>query len=47
MSSKRTSSIAQNIRDKRKQLVGSQDKLFKLASVSYNIVVKIESVEKS
>ncbi len=45
MSSKKTSSIAQNIREKRKQLGLSQDKLSKQASVAYNTVVKIESGE--
>jgi len=45
MSSKKTSSIAQNIKEKRKQKGLSQDKLSKLASVAYNTVVKIESGE--
>ena len=45
MSSKKTSSIAQNIKKKRKQKGLSQDKLSKLASVAYNTVVKIESGE--
>ncbi len=45
MSSKKLSSIAQNIKQKRKELNLSQDKLSKLASVAYNTVVKIESGE--
>jgi transcriptional regulator with XRE-family HTH domain len=45
MTSKKTSSIAQNIKEKRKQLGLSQDKLSKLAGVAYNTVVKIESGE--
>ena len=45
MSSKKTCSIAQNIKEKRKQKGLSQDKLSKLASVAYNTVVKIESGE--
>lgn len=45
MSSKKISSIAQNIKEKRKQIGLSQDKLSKLASVAYNTVVKIESGE--
>ena len=45
MSSKKKSSIAQNIKEKRKELGLSQDKLSKLASVAYNTIVKIESGE--
>jgi len=45
MSSKKTSSIAQNIKEKRKKIGLSQDKLSKLAGVAYNTVVKIESGE--
>ena len=45
MPSNKTSSIAQNIKEKRRQKGLSQDKLSKLASVAYNTVVKIESGE--
>ena len=45
MSSKKIPSIAQNIKQKRKELRLSQDKLSKLAKVAYNTVVKIESGE--
>ncbi len=45
MSSKKISSIAQNIKQKRKELSLSQDKLSKLAGVAYNTIVKIESGE--
>ena len=45
MSSKKTYSITQNIREKRKQLGLSQDKLSKQAGVAYNTIVKIESGE--
>ena len=47
MSSKKIPSIAQNIKQKRKELHLSQDKLSKLADVAYNTVVKIESGENS
>ena len=47
MSSKKVSSIAENIKQKRKELNLSQDKLSKLAGVAYNTVVKIESGENS
>ena len=47
MSSKKIPSIAQNIKQKRKELNLSQDKLSKLAGVAYNTVVKIESGENS
>ena len=47
MSSKKLPSIAQNIKQKRKKLRLSQDKLSKLAEVAYNTVVKIESGENS
>lgn len=39
------STIAKNIRRKRKELGLSQDKLSKLAGVAYNTIVKIESGE--
>lgn len=45
MSSQKISSIAQNIKQKRKELNLSQDKLSKLAGVAYNTIVKIESGE--
>ncbi|MFW9875281.1 MAG: helix-turn-helix domain-containing protein [Candidatus Thorarchaeota archaeon] len=45
MSSKKISSIAQNIKHKRRDLGLSQDKLSKLAGVAYNTIVKIESGE--
>lgn len=45
--SRKISPIAQNIRQKRKELNLSQDKLSKLAGVAYNTVVKIESGENS
>jgi len=41
------STIAKNIRQKRKELGLSQDKLSKLAGVAYNTIVKIESGENS
>jgi transcriptional regulator with XRE-family HTH domain len=47
MSSNKISSIAQNIKKKRKELGLSQDKLSKRADVAYNTVVKIESGENS
>ena len=47
MSSKKIPSIAKNIKQKRKELKLSQDKLSKLANVAYNPVVKIESGENS
>jgi len=47
MSIKKKSSIARNIKQKRKQLKLSQDKLSKLAGVAYNTVVKIESGDNS
>ena len=47
MSSEKMSSIAKNIKQKRKTLDLSQDKLSKLAGVAYNTVVKIESGENS
>ena len=43
--SKELSTIGKNIRRVRKKLGFSQDKLSKLAEVSYNTVVKIESGE--
>ena len=45
MSSKKIPSIAQNIKQKRKELGFSQDRLSKLADVAYNTIVKIESGE--
>jgi len=47
MSSNKTSSIAQNIKNIRKKQGLSQDKLSKLAEVAYNTIVKIESGENS
>jgi DNA-binding XRE family transcriptional regulator len=47
MSRKKIPSIAQNIKQKRKELDLSQDKLSKLADVAYNTIVKIESGENS
>ena len=47
MSSKKIPSIAQNIKQKRKELGFSQDRLSKLADVAYNTIVKIESGENS
>ena len=45
MSIKKLSTIAKNIRQHRKKLGLSQDKLSKLANVAYNTIVKIESGE--
>ena len=45
MSRNKLSTIARNIRQRRKKLRLSQDKLSKLAGVAYNTVVKIESGE--
>jgi len=45
MSRKKISSISKNIKQKRKKLSLSQDRLSKLAGVAYNTVVKIESGE--
>lgn len=47
MSSKKIPSIAQNIKNIRKEHKLSQDKLSKLAEVAYNTVVKIESGENA
>jgi len=47
MSSKKIPSIAVNIKQKRKELGLSQDKLSKRADVAYNTIVKIESGENS
>jgi len=47
MSTKKLPSISRNIKDTRKRLSLSQDKLSKLANVAYNTVVKIESGENS
>ena len=47
MSTKKLPSISRNIKDTRKRLGLSQDKLSKLANVAYNTVVKIESGENS
>jgi transcriptional regulator with XRE-family HTH domain len=45
MSKDKLSTIAKNIKYKRKELGISQDKLSKLAGVAYNTIVKIESGE--
>lgn len=45
MSTRKLSTIAKNIRQQRKKLGLSQDKLSKLAEVAYNTIVKIESGE--
>lgn len=45
MSTRKLSTIAKNIRQHRKKLGLSQDKLSKLAGVAYNTIVKIESGE--
>lgn len=45
MSTRKLSTIAKNIRRRRKELGLSQDKLSKLAGVAYNTIVKIESGE--
>lgn len=45
MSTRRLSTIANKIRQRRKKLGLSQDKLSKLAGVAYNTIVKIESGE--
>jgi len=45
MSTNELSTIAKNIKYKRKELGLSQDKLSKLAEVAYNTIVKIESGE--
>ena len=45
MSTRKLSIIAKNIRQRRKELGLSQDKLSKLAGVAYNTIVKIESGE--
>lgn len=45
MSINELSTIAKNIRQKRKELGFSQDKLSKLAGLAYNTIVKIESGE--
>ncbi len=45
MSIKELSAISKNIRKQRKKLKLSQGKLFNLAGVAYNTVVKIESGE--
>lgn len=45
MSRNKLFTIARNIRQKRKKLGLSQDKLSKLAGVAYNTIVKIESGE--
>ena len=47
MSRKKIPPIAQNIKQKRKELGLYQDKLSKLADVAYNTIVKIESGENS
>ena len=45
MSTRKLSIIAKNIKQQRKKIGFSQDKLSKLASVAYNTIVKIESGE--
>ena len=45
MSTRKLSTIAKNIKQYRKGLKLSQDKLSKLAGVAYNTIVKIESGE--
>ena len=45
MSTRKLSTIAKNIRQQRKKIGFSQDKLSKLAGVAYNTIVKIESGE--
>jgi len=45
MSTRKLSTIAKTIRQQRKKLNLSQDKLSKLAGVAYNTIVKIESGE--
>jgi len=45
MSTRKLSTIAKNIKQHRKGLKLSQDKLSKLAGVAYNTIVKIESGE--
>jgi len=47
MSTRKLSTIAKNIRQQRKKIGFSQDKLSKLAGVAYNTIVKIESGENS
>ena len=43
--SRKLSTIGKNIRQRRKKLGFSQDKLSKIAGVAYNTIVKIESGE--
>lgn len=43
MSTRKLSTIAKNIRQYRKKLGFSQDRLSKIAGVAYNTIVKIES----
>ncbi|MCM8832293.1 MAG: helix-turn-helix domain-containing protein [Candidatus Omnitrophica bacterium] len=43
MKSNNKSTIAENIKKYRQKLVISQDKLSKLADVTYNTIIKIES----
>lgn len=45
MSTEKLSTISRNIKQRRKKVGFSQDKLSKLADVAYNTVVKIESGE--
>ena len=45
MSTKKLSTIGKNIRQHRRKLGLSQDKLSKIAGVAYNTIVKIESGE--
>ena len=45
MSTEKLSTIAKKIKQRRKEIGLSQDKLSKLAGVAYNTIVKIESGE--
>ena len=45
MSTEKSSTIAKKIKQRRKEVGLSQDKLSKLAGVAYNTIVKIESGE--
>ena len=45
MSTEKLSTIAKKIKQRRKEVGLSQDKLSKLAGVAYNTIVKIESGE--
>lgn len=43
MPSKKISTIAKNIKEHRKEIGVSQDRLSKMADVTYNTIIKIES----